>query len=206
MKRARVLALALLPFLCSVAAEPEVMRHTFVPSAQRRHGEVRLCSLTPAEGTGTVRVESVLFSTMLARGLHRIRQEESRAWPEGSTHFADSQKYLAALDAAAKVVLGPGEETPDPSQPVKAGAEVRRLRIVFEVSGDAARVEISTVELGPTDGAGPVIVLSSNPLQAVSVSPAYARACHRLMLAAAFDAPEKDVADWLAEAGKKAGL
>ena len=206
MNLARVLALALLPLLCSVAAEPEVMRHTFVPSAQRRHGEVRLCCLSPAEGKGAVRVESVLFSTMLARGLHRIRQEESRAWPEGSAHFADSQKYLAALDAAAKVVLGPGEETPDPSQPVRAGAEVRRLRIVFEVTGEAARVEISTVELGPTDGDGPVAVLASTPLQSVPVAPAYARACHRLMLAAAFDAPETEVAGWLADLEKKADL
>jgi hypothetical protein len=192
-------------------AEPVVLGKAFVPSAARRHGEVRLIALPPCSQAGCVtcrcvRVESVLFSTMLARGIHRIRQEESRAWPEGSAHHADSVRYLAALDAAAATVLGPDAGPVDVNQPVQGGAVVRRLAIAFENNPRSSHIEISSVELGPTDGEGPVCILSSNVLQRLEVSHEYLRASFVLMLRNALEL-EPDAAEaLLADARSRAGL
>lgn len=192
-------------------AEPVVLGKAFVPSAARRHGEVRLVALPACGHAGCatcrcVRVESVLFSTMLARGIHRIRQEESRAWPEGSAHHADSVRYLAALDEAAATVLGPDAGPVDVNQPVQGGAVVRRMAITFGETATGAFIEISAVELGPTDGEGPVSVLSAKPLRRVEVSPAYMRDSFVLMLRNALELEPAAADKLINDARARAGL
>ena len=75
--RTPALLLVLASFVANAEPSPapvdpgEVLHKTFVPSAKRRHGEVRLT----AASNQCVRVESVLFTSQLARGFHQLCAE-----------------------------------------------------------------------------------------------------------------------------------
>ena len=189
---------------------PQILRKAFVPSAKRRHGEVRLVVRPPCADAGCTNacaaVETVLFTTQLARGFHRIHEEEETAWPEGSAHRKDSLRYLAALDSARGKILRESLEPGDINEPVRAGAERHRILIRFSAGSGGGRVEIATAELAGEDGDGPVEIISTKPLEDLQVSPAYVRASLSKMMAATFEAPESEADTWIAEAFAKAGL
>ena len=207
MRTPALLLLALTSFAAPAApASPadseEILHRTFVRSAKRRHGEVRLT----AASNQCVRVESVLFTSQLARGFHRIHEEETSLWPEGSAFHADSKRYLAALDAAREEIHKDSLDAGDINAPVQAGAEKHQVLIRFELRGDAGRIEIAKAELEGTDGDGPVRIVSTTPLQALDVPADYVRRSFQRMLTRAFDIDPKEANAWVGEAGKKAGL
>ena len=186
----------------SPAPAGEILHRTFVPSAKRRHGEVRLT----AQSNQCVRVESVLFTSQLARGFHRIHEEETSLWPEGAAFHADSKRYLAALDTARDQIHKDSLDAGDINAPVQAGAEKHQVLIRFELRDGAGRIEIAKAELEGTDGEGPVRILSTTPLQALDVPADYVRRSFQRMLTRAFDIPEAEADTWVSEAGRKAGL
>lgn len=214
MKLLPALALAL-AVAAAHAGEPcpapaQILRKAFVPSAKRRHGEVRLV-VRPACGeagctNAFAAVETVLFTTQLARGFHRIHEEEETAWPEGSAHRTDSLRYRAALDSARAKILRESLDPGDINEPVRAGAERHQILIRFSVVSGGGRVEIATAELAGTDGDGPVEIVSTKPLEQLEVSSGYVRASLAKMMAATFEAPEDEAGTWIAEAVTKAGL
>ena len=186
----------------SPAPAGEILHRTFVPSAKRRHGEVRLT----AQSNQCVRVESVLFTSQLARGFHRIHEEETSLWPEGAAFHADSKRYLAALDTARDQIHKDSLDAGDINAPVQAGAEKHQVLIRFELRDGAGRIEIAKAELEGTDGDGPVRIVSTTPLQALDVPAEYVRRSFQRMLTRAFDIPEAESDTWVSEAGRKAGL
>lgn len=206
--RTPALLLVLASFVANAEPSPapvdpgEVLHKTFVPSAKRRHGEVRLT----AASNQCVRVESVLFTSQLARGFHRIHEEETSLWPEGSAFHADSKRYLAALDAAREQIHKDSLDAGDINAPVQAGAEKHQVLIRFELRGDAGRIEIAKAELEGTDGDGPVRIVSTTPLQTLEVPADYVRRSFQRMLARAFDIAPAEADAWMIDAGKKAGL
>ena len=186
----------------SPAPAGEILHRTFVPSAKRRHGEVRLT----AQSNQCVRVESVLFTSQLARGFHRIHEEETSLWPEGAAFHADSKRYLAALDAARDQIHKDSLDAGDINAPVQAGAEKHQVLIRFELRDGAGRIEIAKAELEGTDGEGPVRILSTTPLQALDVPADYVRRSFQRMLTRAFDITPVEADAWVLDAGRKAGL
>ena len=206
--RSPALPAILLAALVSVAETPapapagEILHRTFVPSAKRRHGEVRLT----VSSNQCLRVETVLFTSQLARGFHRIHEEETSLWPEGSAFHADSSRYLAALDAAREQIRKDSLDTGDINAPVQPGAEKHQVVIRFELRGDQGRIEIAKAELEGVDGDGPVQIISTTPLQSLEVPAEYVSQSFRRMLVRAFDIPEAEAGEWVLAAGKKAGL
>lgn len=206
--RSPALLAILLAALVSVAETPapapagEILHRTFVPSAKRRHGEVRLT----ASSNQCLRVESVLFTSQLARGFHRIHEEETSLWPEGSAFHADSKRYLAVLDAARDQIHKDSLDAGDINAPVQAGSEKHQVLIRFELRGDAGRIEIARAELAGTEGDGPVEILSSTPLQTLDVPAEYVRRSFQRMLTRAFDISAAEADAWVLDAGRKAGL
>jgi hypothetical protein len=180
----------------------EILHRAFVPSARRRHGEVRLS----AASNQCVRVESVLFTSELARGFHRIHEEEKSLWPEGSDFHADSRRYLAALDAAREQIQKEILAVGDINAPVQAGARKHQVVIQFELRGKAGRIEIAKAELDGMDGDGPVQIVASTPLQTLDVPAEYVRRSFQRMLARAFDIADVEADSWVRDAGEKAGL
>lgn len=205
MKSGALLALVFSAFVANAdtpAPPEEILHRAFVPSAKRRHGEVRLT----AASNQCVRVESVLFTSQLARGFHRIHEEETSLWPEGAAFHADSKRYLAALDAARDQIHQDSLDAGDINAPVQAGAEKHQVVIRFELRGDAGRIEIAKAELEGTDGDGPVRIVSTTPLQTLDVPADYVRRSFQRMLTRAFDVAESEADAWVGEAGRKAGL
>lgn len=154
---------------CEEACE----RQVFIPSAQNRHGEVRVLK---REGVDCV--QTLLYSPALARGLKAIRGKEFGAWPEGSPGYADSTNYLAALRRAETTVREEFERRAD-------SAELRqKLLIEFLCAERAAWIALYRVELAEQDGA--MKITRAEPLEVKPVSRAYARRAMDLMIENAF--------------------
>ena len=169
---------AVAPPLC--ACEEACERQVFIPSAQNRHGEVRVL-----KRAGVDCVQTLLYSPALARGLKAIRGKEFGAWPEGSPGHADSTNYLAALRRAETTVREEFERRPDSS-------ELRqKLLIEFLCAERAAWIALYRVELAEQGGV--VKIARAEPLEVQPVSCAYARRAMDLMIENAFrPAPAAD--------------
>ena len=72
-----------------------VLNRAFVPSAEKRHGEVRLVR----RDDGLV-VQTLLYSKLLKRVVARIRQKEERNWPAERDGHQDSLGYIDAIENA----------------------------------------------------------------------------------------------------------
>lgn len=160
--------------------EEACQRQVFIPSAQNRHGEVRVLK---REGVDCV--QTLLYSPALARGLKAIRGKEFGAWPEGSPGHADSTNYLAALRQAETTVREEFERRADRT-------ELRqKMLIEYLCAEHTAWVALYRVELAEQDGA--MKITRAEPLDVRPVSCAYARRAMDLMIENAFrPAPAAD--------------
>lgn len=77
----------------------EIVRRAFVPSEERRQGEVRLVR----RGDGAV-MQTVISSTVLPRVVRAIGRKEVASWPPERRGHDDSRRYIAALRQAAEEI------------------------------------------------------------------------------------------------------
>ena len=184
----QVLILLLAGSLASAAELPEsvawgstndvLIQRAFIPSANNRHGEVRLVR------RGDVHVvQTLLYSVALKRGLNAIRSKESQAWPAGADYHADSQVYLALMEKAEEIVFAKPPSEDDPR---------RKLLIEFIDGGDRAYVALFSPRIeGTGDNVG---IVAADLLGAEPVSPEYVRRAMDTMMASAFQAPSDPTA------------
>jgi hypothetical protein len=84
----------------SVEQAPDtVLDRAFVPSAEKRHGEVRLVR----RGSGLV-VQTLLYSKLLKRVVGRIDEKERRHWPPESDGYQDSRAYVETIVEAQREI------------------------------------------------------------------------------------------------------
>ncbi len=162
------------PPLCP--GEEACERRAYIPSAQNRHGELRVLARD-----GQRCVQTLLYSPALARGLKAIRGKEFGAWPEGSPGYADSTNYLAALREAETAVREAFERRADPS-------DVRQKMLIEYLCAEReAWVVIYAVDLAEQGGEQKIV--AARPLARRAVSCDYARRAMDLMVENAFRPP-----------------
>jgi hypothetical protein len=178
-------------FVCTVGAAAvgadhapgdagRVVNRAYVPSPERRVGEVRLI-----ERGGAVVVQTLLYSKVLKRVVAEIRAKEERNWPPERDGHADMQRYVAALEAARQEIWRrlPKDRTADRPQ---------RLLIEF-VAGDRA-AEVALAEFDFVERHGAVEITARRPLATLDLSAPYVRRNMRLILQDAFGRPADEIA------------
>lgn len=163
----------------AAAARDRVLAFTAVPDAARRLGETRL-----VVRAGTVVVQTLLSTKLLARVLAEIRGKEEKNWPDRVPGADGRRAYLDAL-ASARAVL-------DRRSPGPAWTD-RRQRLLIEFAADdrSATVVVGTFETMPSPGEpGPA---AREILASAAVPRSYVLRNQRLILADSFHLDEKDV-------------
>jgi hypothetical protein len=149
-----------------------VVARTYLPSADRIHGELVLVQ------RGTVLVmETLLYSNSLRRGADRIRKKELYWWPADRSGAEDSARYLKALEQAKRHAL----ERFEHMAPTDAGAArdpKPRLLIEFTLDRTQAQIVFYDVEVEATKNG--FLVRDRRPIATVDVSPDYIRRAMRI--------------------------
>ena len=172
------------PAAAAVAGD-RVIARTYLPSAERIHGELVLAQ----RGEALV-METLLYSNSLRRGADRIRKKELYYWPAGRAGAEDSARYLQALDQAKRHVL----ERFEHAAPGDAGAarDPRpRLQIEFVLDGAAAKVVFYDVEVDATKSG--FVVHDRRPIVTLDASPGYVARAIRNQAQDGFDQPIAEV-------------
>ncbi len=178
-----LLAAVFLLSVSSAGAEEEVCR-AYIPTSERRHGEVRLIR----RGAAVV-LQTLLYTPSLRRGLQKIQQKEAANWPPERAGHGDSQKYLEVLAEGKTEALAAFDRRPDP-----ADLQQKLLIEVMQEGGDAS-VSTSVPDL---DGAGDAIEIRAvRPVAASPVSVDYARAVMEIILQSAFHRPGSTLEEFL---------
>jgi hypothetical protein len=174
-------------------ARDVVVESTFVPSAQRPQGEVRI-----VRRGGRAVVQTILYTRVLKRVIGAISDKERRNWPAGAAGHADMERYVAALEEFRRAAA---------ARPDQAGAEVdRRVQALIEfidAPGDPL-VAIGGVTLAATAGqegtAGAVRIGARATPALLSLSADYVRRNMALIVADAFSVDPGEAATRLAAA------
>ncbi len=175
MRRATALLVALAGI--ATAAEDVVVTKAYVPSSDRRVGEVRIVQ----RGDAAV-IQTLLYTSLLRRAVDAIHDKEDANWPADRPGHADALRYLAALDAqAARVLAAPA---PDDRR--------RRLLIEFVLEGANASVIVGDFDM--EGAADDVRVTARRPVETLAPSPDYVKRNMRLIVADAFDLPLDGIA------------
>jgi len=154
------------------AAADRVVARSFVPSAERRVGEVRLIRRGEADV-----VQTLLYTKVLRRVVGEIRQKELANWPEGPGR-EDALRYVDALAAVQKQLSG------RPSGAAKAQDRRQKLWIEFVLAPRAAAVAIGAFEM--EEHGGEVRVLRRETLALLQPSRDYVLRNMRHIAADAF--------------------
>jgi hypothetical protein len=143
-------------------SKDEILRRAFVPSPDRRQGEVRLVR----RGNAAV-MQTVLSTAILRRVVGEIRKKELSSWPPERPGHADALRYIAALRQA-------GEEIQARSRKRKERGDRRQaLAIEFILSEDASIVAFYEPALEETEeGFG---IASKRLISILELSRAYVR-------------------------------
>jgi len=151
------------------ASTDQLGSRAYVPSPERRVGEVRILR----RGDATV-VQTLLYSKVLSRVVGEIRKKELANWP-GSP---DAAAYLEALARVQKTIWS--------RLPTDRRALDRRQKmwIEFVLSPGAALIAIGAFEIDESDGE--VHVVSREPLVVLEPSRAYVERNQRLIAADSF--------------------
>ncbi len=190
---ALALTMALLPHLAAgqptvsppVAAlvdanHDQILNRAFVPSPDRRVGEVRLIR----RGDANV-VQTLLYTKILRRVVGEIRQKELGNWPEGRDGHADAMRYSDALEAAQQQIwerFPKFERRTDTRQ---------KLLIEFVLSATDAVVMLSEYDM--SENHNEVQITSRRPIATLTLARAYVRRNMRLIAADSFSVPEDQV-------------
>jgi hypothetical protein len=150
----------------------ERVARSYVPSAERRVGEVRLIR----RGDANV-VQTLLYTKLLRRVVGEIRQKELENWPEGPGR-ADALRYVEALSAVQQQIWGRLLA----SEPVRDRRQ--KLWIEFVLTPDASQVSIGAFEMD--EAGGEVRVLRREALALLEASRAYVLRNMRLIAADSF--------------------
>jgi hypothetical protein len=162
----------------------EVVGRSFVPSAERRVGEVRLVR----RGDANV-AQTLLYTKVLSRVVGEIRRKELANWPDGPAR-ADALRYVEALESVRErtwsevAARGP------------KGDRRQKVWIEFVVAPREALVAIGSFEMEDRDGE--VRVLSREPLVALELSRDYVLRNMRLIAADSFHVEGDALAELLA--------
>jgi hypothetical protein len=148
-----------------------------IPSARRRHGDVRLVR----RADGILVVQTLLFSASLRRGVHEIAIKERGHWPADDPMHADSARYLALLERARDEVLAAFAGRED-------RAESRQKLLLETIVGDGVGW-VAMYEVDIEESADVLRITGASPLGTAEVSPAYARASMEIILRNAFAQP-----------------
>jgi len=156
-----------------------VLARTYLPSADRIHGELVLAR----RGSALV-METLLYSNSLRRGADRIRKKELYWWPADRPGAADSARYLDALEQAKRHVLDRFEHR-TPTDTGAARDPKPRLLIEFTLDGSAARIVFYDVEVETTKSG--FVVRERRPIDTLDVSADYVRRAMRIQGDEGFD-------------------
>jgi hypothetical protein len=164
-------------------SQDQLVNRAYVPSSERRVGEVRILR----RGDATV-VQTLLYSKVLSRVVGEIRKKELANWP-GSR---DAAAYLEALVRVQKTIwrrLPANERVADRRQ---------KMWIDFVLSPGAAFIAIGAFEMEEKNGE--VRVVSREPLVVLEPSRDYVERNQRLIAADSFHV--EDAATLLPEGRK----
>jgi len=162
----------------------------FVPSADRRQGEVRIIRRGPH-----VVVQTLLYSKVIKRVVGAIVDKERAGWPEKSEGHADMERYVAALQEAQRQIPKP-EAAP--------GTEGdRRAKLLIEFIDDPAHpiVALGGVEIG--EESGEVSIRQRRSPMVLEPSPGYVRRNMTLIVADAFHLSTAEAEARLAAAARR---
>jgi hypothetical protein len=166
------------------ASNDQLVNRAYVPSPERRVGEVRILR----RGDATV-VQTLLYSKVLSRVVGEIRKKELANWP-GSP---DAAAYLEALARVQKTIwsrLPTNQRVADRRQ---------KMWIEFVLSPGAALVGVGAFEMNEKDGE--VRVVRREPLVVLEPSRDYVERNLRLIAADSFQV--EDAAPGLLPEGRK---
>jgi hypothetical protein len=158
------------------AAGDRIVARTYLPSAQRVHGELRLARRGEA-----LCMQTLLYSHSLRRGVDRIRKKELYHWPEGRPGTGDSRRYLAALEQAKRHVLerfAHGEALDDP-----------RPRLLIEFVLGEAGAEVAFYDVEVTAAKEGFVLTDRRPILTIAASPEYVARAIRIQAEEGFDGP-----------------
>lgn len=154
------------------AAADRVVARSYVPSPERRVGEVRLIRRGEADV-----VQTLLYTKVLRRVVGEIRQKELANWPEGPGS-EDALRYVDALAAVREQLRGPA------SASEKGRDRRQRMWIEFVLAPRAALVACGAFEM--EEQGGEVRVLRRETLALLEPSRDYVLRNMRLIAADAF--------------------
>jgi hypothetical protein len=147
-------------------AEDQIVQRAFVPSHERRVGEVRILR----RGDATV-VQTLLYSKLLSRVVAEIRRKEQANWPGDP----EAARYVAALERAQQTIW---RRLPPPPH---GGDRRQKLWIDFVLAPDAACIGIGAFEM--QEEGGEVRVVRRETLALLEPARAYVERNQRLIAA-----------------------
>ncbi|HEY8153552.1 MAG TPA: hypothetical protein VII72_05425 [Myxococcota bacterium] len=155
------------------ASRDQLVRRAYVPSPERRVGEVRILR----RGDATV-VQTLLYSKVLSRVVAEIRKKERANWPGNP----DAAAYLAALERVQKTIWGrlPADQ--------RAADRRQKLWIEFVLAPGAGFIAIGAFEM--EEPGGEVRVLRREPIEILEPSRDYLGRNQRLIAADSFHAED----------------
>lgn len=156
-----------------------VVSRAYVPSAERKVGEVR----TLRRGTATV-VQTLLYSRILKRVVAEIRLKEDANWPPEHPLRAEAQRFLDALDAARVAAR----------RAVPKESSDRRQRVWIEFVRTPERAVVFVGTFTATRGTGDVEIATRTVTATLPLSRTYVERNMRLIVADAQGVAEADVA------------
>jgi len=154
------------------ARADEIVARSYVPSEERRVGEVRLVR----RGDANV-VQTLLYTKVLSRVVGEIRKKELANWPDGPGR-ADALRYVEALDAVRERVFR------ELSQRDPKGDRRQKLWVEFLVAPRIALIAIGSFEMEARDGE--VRVVEREPIVVLEPSRDYVLRNMRLIAADSF--------------------
>jgi hypothetical protein len=169
----------------AAADADRILARTYLPSAERIHGELVLAQRGPA-----LVMETLLYSNSLRRGADRIRKKELYYWPAGRPGAEDSARYLQALDQAKRHVLERFEHV-TPGDTGAARDPRPRLQIEFVLDQNRSKIVFYDVEVEGTKNG--FVVHDRRPIVTVDASPAYVARAIRTQAQEGFDQPIAEV-------------
>ncbi len=151
------------------ASQDQLVRRVFLPSPERKVGEVRILR----RGDATV-VQTLLYTKLLSRVVGEIRKKELANWPGNP----DAAAYLEALTRVQKTIwnrLPSNQRAPDRRQ---------KMWIEFVLAPDTALIGIGAFEM--EEKKGEVRVVRREPLAVLEPSRGYLSRNQRLIAADSF--------------------
>jgi hypothetical protein len=157
------------------ASRDEILSKVYVPSPNKRVGEVRLIR------RGDVDVVQTLLATkVLVRVVGEIRKKEIANWPSDQPGYADAVRYLAALEEVRDRLWR--------EIPLNDRRADRRQKMIIEFALDAGRASVMVGGFEMDDRRETALVTSRRPLVVLQPERAYVERNMRLIVEDSFHA------------------